>query len=50
MDLSHVSPIAKELGVSEGQVCRTLALLDEGATLPFVARYRKEQTGSLDEF
>lgn len=38
-----------ELGINSGQVARTVALLDEGNTIPFIARYRKEVTGSLDE-
>jgi uncharacterized protein len=41
--------IAEELGVHEQQVGATVALLDEGATVPFIARYRKEITGSLDD-
>ena len=41
--------IAKELGVSEGQVTAAMALLAEGATVPFIARYRKEKTGGLDD-
>lgn len=41
--------IAKEISVSVGQVERTAMLLNEGATIPFIARYRKELTGSLDE-
>ena len=41
--------IAEELGVREQQVNATVALLDEGATVPFIARYRKEVTGSLDD-
>ncbi|RVU48358.1 RNA-binding transcriptional accessory protein [Lujinxingia sediminis] len=41
--------IARELGVREDQVRGTLALLDEGNTVPFIARYRKERTGGLDE-
>src|SRR5690554_952933 len=41
--------IAEELGVREQQVNATVALLDEGATVPFIARYRKEITGSLDD-
>jgi uncharacterized protein len=41
--------IADELGVREQQVDATVALLDEGATVPFIARYRKEVTGSLDD-
>ncbi|GAA4303498.1 Tex family protein [Nibribacter koreensis] len=45
----HFKKIAAELQVSERQVEATVQLLDEGATVPFVARYRKEVTGSLDE-
>jgi protein Tex len=41
--------IAEELGVREQQVEATVALLDGGATVPFVARYRKEITGALDD-
>ena len=41
--------IAEELGVREQQVEATVALLDGGATVPFVARYRKEVTGALDD-
>src|SRR6201999_3049276 len=41
--------IAQELGVREQQVEATVALLDGGATVPFVARYRKEITGGLDD-
>jgi uncharacterized protein len=41
--------IAEELGVREQQVAATVELLDGGATVPFVARYRKEITGSLDD-
>jgi uncharacterized protein len=41
--------IAQELGVREQQVTATVALLDEGATVPFIARYRKEVTGALDD-
>ncbi|GGE66445.1 RNA-binding transcriptional accessory protein [Streptosporangium jomthongense] len=41
--------IADELGVREQQVNATIALLDEGSTVPFIARYRKEVTGSLDD-
>ena len=43
------SRIADELGVREQQVNATITLLDEGATVPFIARYRKEITGSLDD-
>ena len=41
--------IAEEIRVSPRQVEATVALLDDGATVPFIARYRKERTGSLDE-
>ena len=41
--------IAEELGVREGQVAAAVRLLDEGSTVPFIARYRKEVTGSLDD-
>jgi len=40
--------IAEELGVREQQVSAAISLLDGGATVPFVARYRKEATGALD--
>ena len=45
----HYKLIASELSISEKQVSTTVALLDEGATIPFISRYRKEVTGSLDE-
>ncbi len=41
--------IALELGVRPAQVIAAIALLDEGATVPFIARYRKEVTGELDD-
>ena len=41
--------IAANCGLAEQQVTAVLSLLDEGATIPFIARYRKERTGSLDE-
>ncbi len=41
--------IAKEIGVRPNQVEKTIELLESGATIPFISRYRKEQTGSLDE-
>ncbi len=41
--------IAQELGVRPQQVAAAVALLDEGSTVPFIARYRKEVTGSLDD-
>lgn len=46
---SHSKIIAAELAVAEKQVIATIGLLDEGATVPFISRYRKEVTGSLDE-
>ncbi|MCS6832892.1 MAG: RNA-binding transcriptional accessory protein, partial [Flammeovirgaceae bacterium] len=45
----NIFKIATELGLREKQVEATVRLLDEGATIPFLARYRKEVTGSLDE-
>src|SRR4051794_4383856 len=45
----HVGKIAGELKLRAAQVHATAALLAEGATVPFIARYRKEATGSLDE-
>jgi uncharacterized protein len=44
-----VNRLAAELGLEPGQVSQTVALLDEGGTVPFISRYRKEQTGNLDE-
>ena len=41
--------IADRLGLAEQRVANTLELLDEGATIPFISRYRKERTGSMDE-
>src|SRR5215469_9758618 len=41
--------IAEELGVRAQQVAAAVSLLDNGATVPFVARYRKEATGTLDD-
>ncbi len=41
--------IANELGVKVSQVVATVALIDEGATVPFISRYRKEVTGGLDD-
>ena len=49
MALNKFRKIADELSVSEKQVKITIELLDEGGTVPFIARYRKEATGSLDE-
>lgn len=46
---SHSEKIAKELNIKPTQVTATVNLLDEGATVPFISRYRKERTGSLDD-
>lgn len=46
---SVTARLAGELAVAEGQVAAAVRLLDEGATVPFIARYRKEITGSLDD-
>ena len=45
----HVETIAAELGLPVRAVAGALALLEEGATVPFMARYRKERTGEMDE-
>ena len=45
----HLGLIAKELSFTESQVRNVVALLDDGNTVPFITRYRKEQTGDLDE-
>ncbi len=44
-----VKTLAKEFGIREEQVEATIALIDEGNTIPFISRYRKEVTGSLDD-
>jgi len=49
MNETYIPKIAQELGLTPKQVQATGSLLDEGATIPFIARYRKEATGSLDE-
>ena len=45
----HAAAVAADLGLSVAQVERTLSLAEDGATVPFLARYRKEATGGLDE-
>ena len=45
----HISLIAKKLSLHDWQVENTIRLMDGGATIPFISRYRKEMTGSLDE-
>ena len=47
--LDYNKIIATELSLQQQQVEQSLELLIEGATVPFIARYRKEKTGSLDE-
>lgn len=49
MTVEHLNKIAAELGINVRQVQATAHLLAEGATVPFIARYRKEVTGLLDE-
>lgn len=49
MEQKFVLQISNELGIRDFQVLNTINLLKEGATVPFIARYRKEMTGSLDE-
>ena len=49
MDQLLVKEISNTLNVKETQVQSVLSLLDEGNTIPFIARYRKEVTGGLDE-
>ncbi|MEA3321554.1 MAG: Tex family protein [Bacillota bacterium] len=44
-----VNLLVKDVEVTKGQAKKVIALLEEGNTVPFIARYRKEQTGSLDE-
>ena len=46
---SHIEIIAQETGLKLSSVAATAKLLEEGGTVPFISRYRKEQTGSLDE-
>lgn len=45
----HIAQIVRELSLQPRQVAATAVLLEEGATVPFIARYRKERTGELDE-
>ncbi len=49
MDENIISAVSSALSITSGAVKATLALLEDGATIPFIARYRKEATGSLDE-
>ena len=47
IDIAEI--IANELNVKTEQVVAAITLLDEGATVPFISRYRKERTGTMDE-
>jgi len=49
MNQQRYEKIGRELDISPSQVAATAEMLDEGATVPFIARYRKELTGTLDE-
>ena len=49
MNPKHLQLISDSLNIQKSRIESTLALFDEGATIPFIARYRKEVTGSLDE-
>jgi uncharacterized protein len=49
MDNAHVDIIARQMKIRPAQVESVFTLLDEGCTIPFLARYRKERTGGLDE-
>ena len=47
--MNNINILAKNMNIKESQIEAVLKLLEEGATIPFIARYRKEATGSLDE-
>lgn len=47
MDIPNL--LSKESALGLDQIANTITLLDSGATVPFIARYRKEDTGNLDE-
>lgn len=49
MENSNIKEIAQKLGINEHQIEKVLELMNEGNTIPFIARYRKEMTGNLDE-
>lgn len=49
MNETHISSITDELNLNISQIKSVAALIEEGSTIPFIARYRKEATGSLDE-
>jgi len=47
--MNQIKQLSKELNIPEKQIQKTIQLLEEGGTVPFISRYRKEQTGALDE-
>ena len=47
--MNIIKTLAQQLSLKEKQVADTVALIDDGNTIPFIARYRKEVTGSLDD-
>ena len=49
MTTKQIQIIAQNVGIGEKYIQNTIALLEEGATVPFISRYRKEMTGSMDE-
>ena len=49
MESIYIDAIASRLGIKAWQVENCIGLFEEGATIPFVSRYRKERTGGLDE-
>ena len=49
MEQEIIGLIAKNCGIENWQAENTLKLIEEGATVPFISRYRKERTGNLDE-
>jgi uncharacterized protein len=49
MKEKHIDIISRDLSIRANQVTNTVRLIEEGSTIPFISRYRKEATGSLDE-
>ena len=49
MNTSIYKLLSQSLGFAEKQIEKTIELLDNGATIPFISRYRKEATGSMDD-
>ena len=47
--MENVTKIAQDLNLKESQIAKVLDLTSQGNTIPFIARYRKEMTGNLDE-